>query len=540
MRSFILVLLCASLILGCGGPQFGPHQNIPKNSSQPITEKKKSIIIYPQSFKEAAYQFEYLHREFGGTEALLVSLEEIAASSLPIEQIRIPHDGWENMRPKHITIRNYDFKLAKKIIAFLKDLEKKHDILAVLLLGDGGVVAPSYYFYIPYLNTLKTENKPYNEWIASDLMYGSPDLDFKHEWAVGRISVDNVDQAMRVAEKYYKWLRSNQAEPPASFIYFAGNIRKDVVYSGELLYLMLEGEGIIGTNSVHYLESHNRYTISHLKNSFKSDSGYLHYIFSHGSGDGFEIDGQHLYSNELMSMPYKSGLPLVVSSSCLDGGFDYDLIDAPHDYDGISIGEAILRSPGAGIGYLGSSRISLGQFHYLMRDGEISPHSMYYRYMPGLLFEFLQSYHNGSHRLADAYVEAHERYLEKFGIEDPRDFATFVELNLLADPVVILPEPSRTVASLPHLEIISEHKKNRRAIIVPSKQVVRYKISDDSPYDSIETTIINAKTGHILLKKQVTRSKELAFVTRQTGSYILRLDQPDGLINYQFFQSRDF
>ena len=354
------------------------------------------------------------------------------------------------------------------------------------------------------------------------------------EWADHGISAETED-----GEKYYKWLSSNKTETPSSFIYFAGNIRKDVIYSGELLYLILEGEGIAGSNSVHYLESHNRYTISHLKNSFKNDSGYLHYIFSHGSGDGFEIDGQYLHSNELLYMPYKSGLPLVLSSSCLDGGFDYDLIDAPHDYDGLSIGEAILRSPGAGIGYLGSSRVSLGQFQYLMRDGEISPHSMFYRYMPGLLFEFMKAYHNGSHRLADAYVEAHSRYLQKFGIEDPRDFATFVELNLLADPVVILPEPPRNAELLPHLEIISEHKVGRRVIIVPTKKVVRYKISDESPYESIETTIINAKTGHILLKKQVTRSQELAFVTRQAGSYILRLDQSDGLINYQFFQSKN-
>lgn len=523
---------------GCSTTPPQPHIDMPLVSTKPLTESRKSVIIYPGSFAQAAHRFAYLHREFGSTEAILVPLETITARFSAPVAMKVPYDGWENKRPTSIRIKNYNFDLAKQIIAYLQLMEKQYNILAVLLLGDSAHIPPSYYFYAPYLKTINVEDRPYNEWIASDILYASPDLDLAHEWAVGRISVDTPEQAERVAEKYYRWSMSNHQKHNNSFIYFAGNIRKDTVYSGELLYLMLEGEGVVGEQGIHYFESDNRYTIKHLKSSFQSDPGYLHYIFSHGSGDGFEINGDYLRSDEIAAMAYKDGLPLIVSSSCLDGGFDYDLIDAPHDYDGYSIGEAILRAPGAGIGYLGSSRVSLGQFHYMMEDGEISPHGMFYRYMPGLLFEFLKAYHTGTHRLADAYVEAHDRYRATFGIEDPKDFATFVELNLLADPVIILPEPKAfTRKRLPHLEIISEHSIRHRMVLVPMKKVVHYRISEDCPYDFMTARIINVKTGHLLLEKEVTRWQGLKFIAPQKGSYLIRLDFPDAMVNWQYFQT---
>ncbi len=218
---------------------------------------------------------------------------------------------------------------------------------------------------------------------------------------------------------------------------------------------------------------------------FAQDEARIHYIFTHGSGDGFEIDGDYLYSEQIAEMPHKNGLPLIVSPSCMDGGFDYDLIDAPHDRDGYSIGEAILRSEGAGIGYLGSSRISLGQFHYRMRNGELDPESIYYRYMPGLLLEFVNAYHAGTHRIGDAYVEAHRRYRERFGILTPQDLATFVELNLLADPVMILPEPParKTKKKFEHLKIQSKHGIKKRMVVVPLDEPLRYAFNKKSQHD---------------------------------------------------------
>ena len=244
-RFGLLFSVAQSLLLIVGGCATQPprtHIEMPVHSDRPLTESRKSVIIYPQTFAEAAKRFAYLHREFGGTEAIMVDLETIRRS-VTKPDFTIAFEGWENRKPKKVEIKNYDFQLAKQIIGYLQKIEKEEDIMAVLLLGDAAHIPPSYYFHTPYLKTMELDHIPYNEWIASDILYGSPDLDFHHEWAVGRISVDTPDQALLVAEKYYRWSTENRNQHDKSFIYFAGNIRNDAVYSGELLYLMLEGEG---------------------------------------------------------------------------------------------------------------------------------------------------------------------------------------------------------------------------------------------------------------------------------------------------------
>ncbi len=536
-----LFFLCVVLFTGCTPSHNTPRARIaiPDHSTAAVTETRKSVVIYPAGFLAAAQSFSYLHQEFGGAEAILVSLEEIAAAPLPTENIRIPFRGWENERPKRISIKNYDFQLSKKIIAYLRDLEKREDILAVLLLGDGGLIPPSYYFHVPYLKRMTVADKNYNEWIASDLLYASPDFDLAHEWAVGRISVDTPEEAQQVAEKQYRSALENRQNLDKPLIYFAGNIRQDIIFSGELLYMLFVLEGLIDADAKHYFESGERFTIQHLKNSFAGDEARIHYIFTHGTGDGFEIDNDFLYSDQIAAMPYKNGLPLIVSPSCMDGGFDYDLIDVPHDRDGYSIGEAILRAPGAGIGYLGSSRISLGQFHFNMKNGELDPEGIFYRYMPGLLMDFLTAYHNGTHRIGDAYVEAHRRYRERFTVLTPQDFATFVELTLLADPVMILPEPPTIKSSgkLDHLQIQSRHGLKKRMPFVPKNEPIRYALHENSSYDSVAVMVIDTRSGRIVAQERIRGKEELQFTVNTTSSYLMRLDFDDGTISWQYFLS---
>lgn len=538
-----ILLFCALILCSCVTPVKKERVaiTIPSLSEQPITEERRSLILYPAGFEESAKAFAYLHREFAGVEAHLVPLQEIIAAPPPGPELRrIPYAGWDNQRPEKITIEGYDYTLAKKITSYLGRQKKKEKILAVLLLGDGGLIPPSYYFHLPYLKNVKVEDRPYNEWIASDLFYGSPDLDLDLDWAVGRISVDTPQQAMAVAEKYYRWNREKIGKKPEPFIFFSGNIRNDLVYSGEILYQMFEYERIVGPQAIHYFQSDGRYTVDHLRQSFRQDSGSIHYIFTHGSGDGFEIAGDYLYSDELADMPYKKGLPLVVSPSCLDGGFDYDLIDVPHDRDGYSIGEAILRSEGAGIGYLGSSRVSLGQFHYSMADGEVDAEGIYYRYMPGLINDFLRAWHAGTHRIGDAYVEAHKRYRQRFTRFDTQDLATFVELNLLADPVLILTELPKNPKppDFQHLTLASPHVLKQRKPYVPPEKPVTFTLQAESQHHSVAATVVAARSGdRIKSNEQVTQQAPLVVTPREKTSYLIRLDFPDRSTGWQFFHS---
>ncbi len=538
--TFMTLLLVTVAVAGCVAPVKKERSflTIPTISEKPITENRHSLIIYPPGFEDSAKAFAFLHREFGGVEAQLIPLREIIADPHPGPELRhIPYSGWDNQRPERVSIEGYDYGLAKKIISFLGRQKK---ILAVLLLGDGGLIPPSYYFHLPYLRNVKIEDRAYNEWIASDLFYGSPDLDLDLDWAVGRISVNTPEQAMAVAEKYSRWNLEKETRKPDSFIFFSGNIRKDLVYSGELLYQMFEQERIVGRNAHHYFQSDGRYTIEHLRSSLTQDPGNIHYIFTHGSGDGFAIDGEYLYSEEIAEMPYKPGLPLVVSPSCLDGGFDYDLIDAPHDRDGYSIGEAILRSEGAGIGYLGSSRVSLGQFHYSMADGLVDAEGIYFRYMPGLISDFLRSWHNGNHRIADAYVEAHQRYRQRFPSFDTQDLATFAELTLLADPVMFLPEPQKSVSppGFEHLILASQHVVKQRKPFVPPQQSAIFALHPASPLGTVQASVVEAGSGDIVVAgRTVAADTPLVVLPKAETSYLIRLDLPDNNVSWQFFHS---
>ena len=114
---FFFFVLCISLFTSCTPSHKRPRLELPDHSTAIITEKRKSVIIYPGSFSKAAGAFSYLHHEFGGAETIMVSLEEISNSGLPTGNIRVPFKGWEMQRPRRIHIRGYDFQLAKKIIA---------------------------------------------------------------------------------------------------------------------------------------------------------------------------------------------------------------------------------------------------------------------------------------------------------------------------------------------------------------------------------------------------------------------------------------
>ncbi len=533
--------LLALLIVACGmqHPSISKAA-IPGHSSAPLSDDRKSIIIHPDHFAAAARAFAFLHREFGGIEAELVPLSAIREKTTAGPSLRrIPFAGWDQRDAGHGDIRGYDAAMAKKIIAFLQTQADREDIAAVLLLGDGAIIPPSYYFHIPYLDRQKVPDVPYNEWIASDLLYASPDLDLDIEWAVGRIAVDTPEQALAVAEKLYRWNMENLEKQPVPFLFFSGNIRQDVVYSGELLYEMFEHQGIVGSRAKHYFESDGRYTVRHLRDSLQHEPAGIHYIFTHGSGDGFEIDGDYLYSHQIAAMPYKSGLPLIVSPSCVDGGFDFDLTRPPHDRDGYSIGEAVLRSEGAGIGFLGSTRVSLGQFHYTMDEGLIHPEDVYYRYMPGLLNDFLRAWKGGKRLVADAYVEAHRKYRQRFERSNIQDFATLVELSLLADPVTRLPAPPEvTPADLDHLRIISAHRIKQRAPFVPPEMPATFVLQASSPHLSASATVVETNSGKILHEDlAIHREKPFSVVPRKKSSYLIRLDFPDNTVNWQFFQS---
>ena len=91
-----------------------------------------------------------------------------------------PYSGYKNPKLRgRRRISNYNYELAKKIVAYLRDTNAHPNLVYVTLLGDGALVPPSYYY---------SENggNSYKAWAPTDLFYSSPDYDLSPNFQIGR------------------------------------------------------------------------------------------------------------------------------------------------------------------------------------------------------------------------------------------------------------------------------------------------------------------------------------------------------------------
>jgi hypothetical protein len=401
----------------------------------------KNLIIFSESFRPAAEQFKSLHKKYESIDSVLISVEEIDQAenkSLPEPDF----DGWATRKPTKIKIKGYKYELALKIAAYLEKQGNTQSISSVLILGNAALVPPSYYFYADYTPPSGIDAvDAYTSWIPSDIFYSSPNLDLVMEWPVGRIPVDTNAEAVQVANKLEKWKNDWDKSWTDRYLYMGGNVTFDFRYLGEMYYLAFQQNGVFGDKPKLYFESSGDFTREKALDMFANENSVMMWLYSHGMGDGFYFPDEPLLAKDMLDLPYKKGLPLILSPSCMDGGFDYHLIDVPFDQsDELSIGEAIHKAPGAGIGYLGGARINLTGAEFSLGDqGKLNFGQS--GYIPALLLEFLQAYQAGITRIGDAYMMAHNLFLEREGIQNIGDLAMYVNYVLLADPVMSLPAP---------------------------------------------------------------------------------------------------
>lgn len=410
-------------------------------TTQPTKTVAKNVIIFPESFRPAAERFKSFHKKYESVSSLLISIEAIdKKEKVPSRQ---PHfDGWAKRKPAKINIKGYKYNLALKIIAYLEKLNKSQPISSVLILGNASLVPPSYYFYENYAppsgNNLVDD---YTSWIPSDLFYASPDLDLVMQWPAGRIPVDTNEEAIHVAAKLEKWKNDWDKSWIHRYIYMGGNVTFDFRYLGEMFYLSFQQNGVFGKRPLLYFESAGDFSSKKALEVLTKESGVMLWLYSHGIGDGFYFPDKSLLAKDMLNLPYKKGLPLILSPACMDGGFDYHLIDVPFDQSNkISVSEAIHKAPGAGIGYLGGARTNLtGATFSLGENGKLNFGKS--GFMPELLLEFIKTYQAGTTRIGDAYMGAHNLFLQREGIKKAGDLAMYINYVLLADPVLSLPTP---------------------------------------------------------------------------------------------------
>lgn len=113
-------------------------------------------------------------------------------------------EGWDK-------IRHYDYALAKKIVAYLQDEPAHPRLVYVTILGDGLPIPPSFYYYLLpdtvglFIRGDSEVHAEWVQWVPTDLFYASPDYDLVCNYRVGRLSVNDANEAAQVVDKVIRW-----------------------------------------------------------------------------------------------------------------------------------------------------------------------------------------------------------------------------------------------------------------------------------------------------------------------------------------------
>lgn len=549
------IVFCVCVLIASTGFIFSPGS---KPTVPPTTIAHHNVIIYPDDFQTVAEGYRDFHRTYEQAESLLVPLSEIKKKGRTSD-LKPKEDGWENMRPTLNEIKNYDYQLALEITDYLRDLSEKQKIDSVLLLGDGGLVPPSYYFYIDYEHDLPAPDyiKEYTAWIASDHYYSAPDYTMNYQWTTGRVAVDTIDEAKEYLTNLIEFKLVHQQKPNLHTIYAGSNVGHNRVYMGEMFYLAMQDLKLFGDDVSFYFESDGKFLKEHQLKAFGEEDALFHWLFSHGMGQGFVMaDNTQITVKELMDLPRKKYLPLVLSPSCLDAGFDYDLIPLPFAREEKkSVGEAVIASRGCGIGYMGSTRLALAGLDFRTEPdtGRVRIKSV--RYMPKLLLNYLDTYHKGTLRIADAFKIAHDTYIaEETDHKDPGFRAMYANFAFLGDPVLSLPEPPK-FSDPRHRSVTflnaGEPDELDTDFTVPgftpsshrlAKEPIVHFMLENPDYNLQHSiySIINVTTHtKIVDEKPLKPSNYMQFKPEPGNLYLIKSRTPTNRMSWQYFYVRD-
>ena len=525
--------------------------DVPVSSERQITEVRKALIVYRNAYKNAAMAFAYLNREFEGVDTILLQIEDLKPTT-GREPVAPPFRGWADtdrvIQKRRASIHGYEYHLARRISAEIRRIALVHEIMSVMILGDAKIIPPSYYFFIPYTDKMKIGDMmiEYNDWIASDSLYASKKDNLTYDWAVGRIPVNDPRSAMFVAQKYYAWYRLNKISTDKKFIYAGGNMFNDARYVGEMFQLDLQARNGVLHNEINYFESQGRFLKSDIRQSLNTDDAAIMLILSHGNGDGIGLSDGWLHSREIMHTTHKPGLPILLTPACMDGRWDTELIDCPHDLDGMSVGEAIILSAGAGIGYLGGTRICVISDLFRLEKGRVR--NVRYGFMTSLLADFIGQYLGGKTRIADALVPAVDIFESDKSFSQLGKEATLTELTLLGNPVMSLPTPPKqskpdTLADLkisqPDVQPRGKkmHKNTIGGMPGTLPRFLKGAYVHISPLrQSAKIDVIHTENKKILIKEAIaTRSAPVKILPPSSGIFLVKSKYSDGTRSWHYF-----
>ena len=413
-----------------------------------------NVIISPPRFYIAAKELEEFH-DSNGIPTIVINTTWIDEN---YQKIPAPtYAGYGNRIIPRLFIRNYDQNLATKIIDFLRDESFHPNLEYVTLLGNGQYVPPSYYIHSRGRMTTKILfllSLPYiyNNIVATDFFYTSPDYDLYPDYKVGRLPVSNVQDAIDVVHKIITW-QENVDEQWFRNIYVAGdqpNLPEEMnlrgCYAGEMIAV-----DSINRNYFEYMNITKLFwteqcfdKVSILNALDEGNAGFM-YMMAHGFVDRWGTYNEpdpYVYASDLLSLEKNINIPVIVSVACMSGAYDTHLSCTYNLPRGTtSFGESVLLSKGAGIAYVGTTRATLGSPLLYLNQGEVVITKE--RGIAGMLTYFFEAYHQGTTTLGDLMNAAIIKYvgLNQFPTppEKDNDFIVLASFVLLGDPALELP-----------------------------------------------------------------------------------------------------
>ncbi len=428
---------------------------------------KNAIIVSPDEYEEAAHKLQTIQEKRGYTSrvVLLSELDTIEPLDAPAYPSTLGFlDVSESVRSR---VAKYDYTVAFKLRAYLKEVVENEGLGYLTILGDATSVPPSYYILSP------DRRNSYDQWVPTDLFYASPHskgVEVPIEIAVGRLPVRDREEADAIVEK--QELYADLVAKNSSWLTRA-TIMAGAPF-GEHFFGELATSQAVNQNYFSSLEVEKLYRT---ENKFNKDEfmrvlqegkrGFL-WAFGHGSGEGLALEPGYANAKDLLSIPQKSCLPIVLSEACGNGAWDNRLADAPfknntsYPYP-TSFSEAVLLSQGAGIAYVGGARVNYAGWSMHYQNG--IPYLTSIHYMDAILEYFIEVYSQGEGALGDWAKKALIHYADRqlmWGMNGA-NVKTYFGFTLQGDPTIEYPDFDRkSDSNVPAIQPIESQPQDYR------------------------------------------------------------------------------
>jgi len=531
--------------------KIGIKKEINSSTMSPLSIiNEQSIVIAPPRFYRQAKELGDYHT-LRGNPTIVINTTWIDTNY--DESTNPPYVGYANRIIPKLFLRDYDFTLAKKIIQFLSDTSSHPNLEYVTLFGNGIFIPPSYYIHSPGRMTKKIlllfpVPYVYNNIVATDFFYTSPDYDLIPNFKVGRLPVSNENEAVDIVNKIKNWKQNVDWEWFQN-IYVAGdqpNLPEEMnlkgCYAGEMIAVDAINKDYFHEMSITKLfwteDLFNKQTI--LSALEQGNAGFM-YMMAHGFVDRWgtymEAD-PYVYADDLLALPQNNNIPIIVSVACMCGAFDTHLACPYNLHRGTtSFGESVLLSKGAGIAYVGTTRATLGSPLLYLDKGEVVITKE--RGIAGMLTYFFEAYHNRTNILGDIFYKSIEKYIQENSFpespEKEEDFIVLASFVLLGDPLLELPIPPDMVVQSyekPHITPLDPEGYTSEEYSRPwyyTNSEITLLIESDSPKVSVKR--IDIDEDEVVERKDFYPQEDTfyySFSTEDDREYLVRASSEDG------------